>query len=94
MANIKLRLKIVDTEADSFESEKGFKKQSIIGVIEGEYPEHYKIDFLKEKTKLVDELIEGTYQTFHCNVKGRKVEKAEKEAMYFISLECYKIGDN
>lgn len=92
MASVKLRMKVVDTELDSYESDK-FKKKSIVVASEGEFPEHFKVDFIKDKTELVDTLIEGTWKTFHCNVRGRKVEKEGKEDMYFTSLECYKIED-
>jgi len=72
----------------------GFKKREVIGVVEGEYPDHYKFEFIKDKTSLPDELIEGAYATISFNLKGKKVESKKEagEFNYFTALQAWKIS--
>ena len=72
-----------------------FKKREVIGMIEGEYPDYHKFEFVQDKTELPDDLIEGTYATIHFNLRGRKVDPKPKDkdqsAKYFTSLQAWKI---
>lgn len=70
-----------------------FKKREVVGVIEGEYPEYYKFEFVQSKTDVPDSLMEDTYVTIHFNIKGRKVEPQKKgdEPSYFTSLQGWKV---
>jgi len=68
-----------------------FKKVDVIGVIEGEYPEHLKFEFIQDKVELTESILPGTYVTFFFNLRGRKVEKDNGEVMYFTSLTAWKI---
>jgi len=68
----------------------GFKKRELVGLIEGEYPEYLKFEFIKDKVDLLDDLIVGTYATISFNLKGRKVEK-NGDTFYFISLQGWKV---
>lgn len=73
--------------------DKGFKKREVIGKIEGEWPQYYKFEFIKDKTSVPDDLIEGTYATVFFNLNGRKVEAktAKDEDKYFTSLQAWKV---
>lgn len=88
-----LRVKIDHVGETEEVGQNGFTKREVIGVIEGEYPEHHKFEFIKDKTSLPDNLLEGTYATIHFNIKGRKVEAKKKgdPPMYFTSLQAWKI---
>lgn len=71
----------------------GFKKREVVAKIEGEYPDFYKFEFIKDKTELPDVLIPGTYATFFFNIQGRKVESRKEagEFNYFTALQCWKV---
>lgn len=88
-----LRVKIDHIGETEEVGQNGFKKREVIGIIEGEYPEHYKFEFIQDKTSLPDTMLEGTYATIHFNIKGRKVEPKKKgeQPMYFTSLQAWKV---
>jgi hypothetical protein len=91
MAGFKLRAKVQEVGETMTVGQNGFTKREVIATIEGEYPDFFKFEFIKDKTSIPDELIEGTYVTFHFNLNGKKVEsKAGKDPMYFTSLQCWK----
>jgi len=88
-----LRVKIEQIGQTQEIGNNGFKKREVVGIVEGEYPEHYKFEFIKDKTSLPDDLLENTYATIHFNIKGRKVDAKKKgdEPMYFTSLQAWKV---
>jgi len=67
-----------------------FKKREIFGLLEGEYPEHYKFEFVQDKVDVPEDLIPGSYVTVHFNIKGRKVER-EGDTFYYTSLQAWKV---
>jgi len=85
-----LRVKLEEIGETEEIGNNGFKKRELIGLLEGEYPEHYKFEFIKDKVDLLDDLIVGTYATISFNLKGRKVEK-NGDTFYFISLQGWKV---
>lgn len=91
--SFELRVKIVEVGDTEEVGNNGFKKREVVGVLEGEYPEYYKFEFVQDKTDLPDQLLEGTYANITFNIKGRKVEpkKAGQAANYFTSLQAWKI---
>jgi len=85
-----LRVKLEEIgETEEF-GNNGFKKRELIGLLEGEYAEHYKFEFIKDKVNLLDDLIVGTYASIFFNVKGRKVEK-DGDTFYYTSLQGWKV---
>lgn len=84
-----LRVKVTKI-GETVEFDSGFKKREMEGVIEGEYPEIFNFEFIKDNVDLLDEVLEGTYATVSYNLKGRKVEKDGK-TMYFLALQAWKI---
>lgn len=88
-----IRVKIVEVKETETIGDHGFTKREVIGMIEGEYPQYYKFEFIKDKTTLPDDLIEGTYASIEFNLNGRKVEAktAKDEDRYFASLQAWKI---
>ena len=91
--SFEMRVKIVEVKDTEEVGNNGFLKREVIGMIEGEYPDYYKFEFIKDKTSIPDELIEGTYATMVFNIRGNKVEaKGKKPEMYFTSLQCWKVS--
>ena len=93
MAGFKIRCKVEEIGETQTVGNNGFQKREVIGQIEGEWPDFYKFEFIKDKTSLPDELIPGTYVTFHFNMNGKKVDSKNKDGqpMYFTTLQCWKV---
>lgn len=70
-----------------------FKKREVIGVTEGEHPQHFKFEFIQGKVDVPDNFIPGTYATISFNMRGRKVEPKMKgqDTMYFTTLAAWKM---
>jgi hypothetical protein len=92
MAKNSMRVKILEVGEKENVTD-SFIKREVVGVIEGEYPEFFKFEFVQGNVDVPENLIEGTYATIYYNLKGRKVESKKKgEApKYFISLQGWKI---
>lgn len=88
-----VRVKIVEIGPTIEVGSNGFKKREVIGMIEGEYPDYYKFEFIKDKVDVPDQLIEGTYATIVFNLNGRKVDSKKKGEgpNYFTTLQAWKI---
>lgn len=81
----------VDQVGETVQLSEKFKKRELVGKLEGEYPEHYKFEFVQDKVSLLDDVLEGTYLTISFNLKGRKIEKKGKDPAYFTSLQGWKV---
>ena len=72
--------------------EKGdFKKRDLIVKTDGEYPQVYAVEFVKEKEELLDFLEIGQRVQVHCNLRGREWVNPSGVTKYFISLQGWKI---
>jgi single-strand DNA-binding protein len=91
--SFELRIRIVEVRSTEIIGEKGFKKREVIGMIEGEYPEYYKFEFVNDNVGVPDDLIESTYATIKFNLKGRKIAGAtsKDEDRYFTSLQAWSV---
>jgi len=90
------RVKVITVGETKVVGENGFKKRILEGRIEGEYPEDFAFEFIKDKTALLDDVLEGTYVTVSYNLKGRKVVEdkngvALAEPMFFVTLNGWKV---
>jgi len=87
-----MHVKIVEIREKQQVSEK-FVKREVIGMIEGEYPEHYCFEFVQKNVDIPEDLMEDTYVTVHFNIKGRKVAGAKKTDpdKFFTSLQGWKV---
>jgi len=74
----------------------GFTKRGLEMLKEGEYPESYMFEFQKDKTALLDSVLDDTYITVHYNLRSRKVDTTKDglpmdEPMFFVTLVGWKI---
>ena len=70
----------------------GFKKQSLITTkTDGEYTNYFVFEFVQDKTDLLKGINVGDEIIVSFNIRCRKVEKFDKEDMYFTSLSGWKI---
>lgn len=72
--------------------EKGdFKKQELIIKTEGDYPQVFLIEFLKEKIELLDFVSIGEDINVMCNLRGRQWTAPDGTTRYFLSLNGWKV---
>jgi len=78
------KLKVVD-EIQTFAS--GFsKREFVVEVEDGKYPQLIKFDLLKEKTSLTDNFQLGDTLHVHFDIGGR-----EYNGRYFVNLNAWKV---
>ncbi len=91
-----MRVKVVSIGETKVVGQNGFQKRILEGRIEGEYPEDFAFEFIKDKVALLDDVLEGTYVTVNYNIKGRKVVEDKNgvplvEPMFFVTLNGWKV---
>lgn len=69
----------------------GFKKREIILLTEEQYPQKLIIEFIQEKVKLLDFIVEGDKIKVFINLKGRKWISSNGTEKYFTSIHGWKI---
>lgn len=90
----KLRLRLrVDEITPLLQITENFAKREVRGTVDGEYPQHYAIQFTGKKINAMDDagIMEGTFSTFICYVNGRKVTKDDGTEMYFNSIDFHEV---
>lgn len=71
-------------EAQTFAS--GFTKRDFVVTTEEKYPQDIKVECIKEKTALLDEVSEGGRVKVSFNLRGN-----EHNGRYFVNLQAWKI---
>jgi hypothetical protein len=73
------------TDAQVYDS--GFQKREFVITTEGDYPQDIKLEFVKDKCKLLDSYGIGQPVTVGFNVRGN-----EYNGKYYVSLQAWKIS--
>jgi len=68
-----------------------FKKRDLIVKTEGEYPQVFALEFVKEKEAELDFIEKGERVKVACNLRGRDWTNPEGVTKYFITLQAWKI---
>jgi len=68
-----------------------FKKRSLILTTEEQYPQHLNIEFVQDKTDLLDQYKEGEKVKVGINLRGREWESPQGEVKYFNSINGWRI---
>lgn len=71
--------------------DKGFKKRDIVVTTEDQYPQHILIQFVQDKTSLLDNLKVGDDVKVSINIRGREWVNPQGETVYFNTLQGWKI---
>lgn len=71
-------------------SEKFRKREFVLEVVEGQYPEHIKFQLSQDKTSLVDSFKIGDEAKISFNLRGRGFSK-NGQMLYFTNLEAWRI---
>ena len=90
---MKLQGKIVSIEQTK-EFANNFKSRSLILNTDDQYPQVHQIEFIKEKTYLLDEYAEGDEVSIDINLRGREWTSPTGEVKYFTSIRGWRIENN
>lgn len=83
------RVKLI-TDTQEFGSN-GFKKREIVITTEDQYPQHIIVEFVQDKTALLDAFQVGQDVKIAFNLRGREWINPEGVAKYFNSLNGWRI---
>lgn len=79
--------KISDTQ--TFAS--GFRKRELVLTTEEQYPQHILVEFVQDKTELLDALIPDDQVKISINLRGREWVNPEGVTKYFNSIQGWRI---
>ncbi len=83
------RIKLI-TDTQEFGSN-GFKKREIVVTTDDQYPQHIMVEFVQDKTTLLDAFEVGQDVKIAFNLRGREWINPEGVAKYFNSLSGWRI---
>ena len=71
---------------------KGFKKRELVVTVpDDKYPQHILIEFVQDKTSLLDGLVVGQKIKVGINLRGREWINPQGETKYFNAIQGWKI---
>ena len=65
----------------------GFRKREIVVTTEEQYPQHIMIEFVQDKTNLLDNFNVGQQVKISINLRGREWVNPQGETKYFNSIQ-------
>ena len=77
-------------ETKSFGSN-GFQKRELVVTTEEQYPQHLMIEFVQDKTSLLDSFKVGEPVKIGINLRGREWQSPQGETKYFNSIAGWRI---
>jgi translation initiation factor IF-3 len=83
------KVRMVDTTKEV--GSNGFKKRDIVVTTEEQYPQHISIQFVQDKTSLLDSFKPGDNVKVSINLKGREWVNPQGETVYFNTIQGWKI---
>lgn len=72
----------------------GFKKRELILRTEEQYPQFLQIDFLQDKTDVLNNFSVADNVTIAINLRGREWVNPDGETKYFNSINGWRIAKN
>lgn len=69
----------------------GFRKREMVLTTEEQYPQHILVEFIQDKTELLDQFQVGQDVKISINVKGREWVSPQGETKYFNSIQGWRI---
>ncbi|RFN59376.1 DUF3127 domain-containing protein [Marixanthomonas ophiurae] len=69
----------------------GFRKREMVVTTEEQYPQHILIEFIQDKTDLLDKYNVGQNVKVSINLRGREWTNPQGETKYFNSLNGWRI---
>ena len=69
----------------------GFRKREVVVTTEEQYPQHIMIEFIQDKTDLLNNFQEGQQVKVNINLRGREWVNPQGETKYFNSIQGWRI---
>ena len=69
----------------------GFRKRELVITTEEQYPQHLLIEFVQDKTDLLNNFQVGDQVNISINLRGREWINPEGQAKYFNSIQGWRI---
>ena len=69
----------------------GFRKREIVLTTEEQYPQHILIEFIQDKTDLLNNFEPGQQVKISINIRGREWTNPQGEVKYFNSINGWRI---
>jgi hypothetical protein len=82
-------IKVIN-ETQEFGS-KGFKKREAVITTNEQYPQHIMVEFVQDKTSLLDQFAAGEEVVISININGREWTSPQGELKYFNTIQGWKI---
>lgn len=83
------RIKLID-ETKTYGSN-GFRKRELVITTEEQYPQVIMIEFVQDKTELINQYQVGQEVKVSINIRGREWVNPQGETKYFNSLQGWRI---
>lgn len=83
------RIKLIG-ETQTFGSN-GFRKREAVITTEEQYPQHLMIEFIQDKTELLNTYAVGQEVKISINLRGREWVNPQGETKYFNSIQGWRI---
>ena len=69
----------------------GFRKRELVITTEEQYPQHIMVEFVQDKTDLLDNYQIGQMVKISINLRGREWVNPQGETKYFNSIQGWRI---
>ena len=69
----------------------GFRKREIVVTTEEQYPQHIMVEFVQDKTELLNNFQVGQPVKISINLRGREWVNPQGETKYFNSIQGWRI---
>lgn len=83
------RIKMID-ETKTYGSN-GFRKREVVITTEEQYPQHILVEFVQDKTDLLNSFQAGQLVKISINLRGREWVNPQGETKYFNSIQGWRI---
>ena len=83
------RIKVIG-ETQTF-GNNGFRKREVVVTTEEQYPQHLMIEFIQDKTDLLNNYQVGQQIKISINLRGREWVNPQGETKYFNSIQGWRI---
>jgi len=69
----------------------GFRKREIVVTTDEQYPQHIMVEFVQDKTELLNNYQVGQQVKININLRGREWVNPQGETKYFNSIQGWRI---
>jgi len=69
----------------------GFRKREVVVTTEEQYPQHLMVEFIQDKTDLLNNFSIGQQVKISINLRGREWTNPQGEVKYFNSIQGWRI---